>query len=95
MDTTSHNFTWQIDTLGDGGGSVLYDVAIINNTLAYTVGEIYKRDSVGNWDPLPSGLALWNGRSWSSRKVANEDLYAKKMANENVSAKKMAGNHLD
>jgi hypothetical protein len=51
MDTTSHNFTWQIDTLGDGSSSVLYDVAIIDDTLAYAVGEIYKRDSVGNWDP--------------------------------------------
>ena len=43
MDTTSHNFTWEIDTLGDGGSSVLRDVAIINDTLAYAVGEIYKK----------------------------------------------------
>jgi hypothetical protein len=69
MDTTSHNFTWQIDTLGDGGGSVLYDVAIINDTLAYAVGEIYKRDSVGNWEPTPYGLAIWNGRNWTLRKL--------------------------
>ncbi|MBI3006249.1 MAG: hypothetical protein HYY49_12660, partial [Ignavibacteriales bacterium] len=40
-DTTSHNFTWTIDTVGDGNSSVLYDVAIINDTLAYAVGEIY------------------------------------------------------
>lgn len=43
MDTTSHDFTWQIYTLGDGtGSSCLYDVAIINDTLAYAVGEIYQ-----------------------------------------------------
>ncbi len=31
MDTTSHNFTWQTFTFGDGtGSSCLYDVAIIN-----------------------------------------------------------------
>ena len=42
MDTTSHAFTWQSFTFGDGGGScTLYDVAIINDTLAYAVGEIY------------------------------------------------------
>jgi len=69
MDTTSHNFTWQIDTLGDGGGSVLYDVAIISDTLAYAVGEIYKRDSAGNWDPTPYGLAIWNGQTWTLRKL--------------------------
>jgi len=69
MDTTSHNFTWQIDTLGDGGGSVLYDVAIINDTLAYAVGEIYKRDSVGNWDPLPYNLVKWNGERWELKRV--------------------------
>jgi len=36
-DTTNHEFTWQTFTLGDGGSSVLYDVAIINDTLAYAV----------------------------------------------------------
>ena len=64
MDTTSHNFTWQIDTLGDGGGSVLYDVAIINDTLAYAVGEIMVRDSVGNWINPPYNIAKWNGQRW-------------------------------
>jgi len=69
MDTTSHNFTWQIDTLGDGGGSVLYDVAIINDTLVYAVGEIYKRDSLGNWDPLPYNLVKWNGQRWQLLRI--------------------------
>ncbi|MEW6060502.1 MAG: hypothetical protein AB1600_01035 [Bacteroidota bacterium] len=64
MDTTSHNFTWQIDTLGDGGGSVLYDVAIINDTLAYAVGEIWKKDSNGNWINPPYNIAKWNGQQW-------------------------------
>jgi len=69
MDTTSHNFTWQIDTLGDGGGSVLYDVVIINDTLIYAVGEIYKRDSLGNWDPLPYNLVKWNGQRWQLLRI--------------------------
>ena len=69
LDTTSHDFTFQIDTLGDGNGSVLYDVAIINDTLAYAVGEIYKRDSLGNWDPIFYNLAKWNGREWTLQRL--------------------------
>jgi hypothetical protein len=70
MDTTSHNWVFdQPVLLGDGSSSVLLDVAIINDTLAYAVGEIYKRDSLGNWDPQPYGLAIWNGRFWSLRKI--------------------------
>lgn len=69
-DTTSHNFTWQVTTLGDGNSSVLSDVIFINDTLAYAVGEIYLRDSLGNWDPLPYNLAIWNGQQWGLRRVS-------------------------
>jgi len=56
MDTTSHDFRWEIYTLGDGtGSSCLYDVAIINETLAYAVGEIYRNDTTFN-------VAKWNGK---------------------------------
>jgi hypothetical protein len=48
---------------------VLYDVAIINDTLAYAVGEIYKRDSVGNWDPNAYNLAKWNGQRWELKRI--------------------------
>ena len=41
LDTTSHDFSWKTFTFGGGGGSVLNDVAIVNDTLAYAVGEIY------------------------------------------------------
>jgi hypothetical protein len=68
-DTTSHNFTWQTFTLGDGNSSVLYDVVVINDTLVYAVGEIYKSDSSGNWDSIPYGLAVWNGRQWVLKKL--------------------------
>ena len=46
-DTTSHNYAWQTFILGDGNSSVLYDAAIINDTLIYAVGEIYLKDSTG------------------------------------------------
>jgi hypothetical protein len=69
MDTTSHDFTWQTDALGDGNSSSLYDVAIINDTLAYAVGEIYKRDSLGNWDPNAYNLTKWDTRTWQLLRV--------------------------
>jgi len=70
MDTTSHN--WVFDPpvlLGDGSSSVLYDVAIINDTLAYAVGEIYKRDSLGNWDPNAYNLVKWDGNTWELMRI--------------------------
>ncbi|MBX2991123.1 MAG: glucosyl transferase [Bacteroidetes bacterium] len=70
MDTTSH--AWLFDPpvlLGDGSSSVLYDVAIINDTLVYAVGEIYKRDSLGNWDPNAYNLVKWNGREWQLMRI--------------------------
>ena len=47
MDTTSHNFSWRIDTLGVTS-SVLYDVAIVSDNDVWAVGEIFLNDSRGN-----------------------------------------------
>ncbi|MDI6805000.1 MAG: hypothetical protein QME58_14385, partial [Bacteroidota bacterium] len=69
MDTTSHNFTWEIDTLGDGAGSVLRDVCIINDTCVWAVGEIYKRDSAGNFETEPYNTARWNGKKWELKRI--------------------------
>ncbi len=68
MDTTSHNWTWQVDTLGIGD-SYLYDVAIINDTLAYAVGEIYIKDSTGQFDQNAYNVARWNGKSWKLMRI--------------------------
>ena len=68
MDTTSHNFTWQSFTFGETG-SALEDVAIINDSLIYAVGEIYLKDSTGQVDQTPYGVAVWNGQQWSLRRV--------------------------
>ena len=63
MDTTSHAFTWQSFTLGDGGDSyVLHDVAIINDTLAYAAGDIYMGGTMYN-------LARWNGQTWELQRI--------------------------
>jgi hypothetical protein len=69
-DTTSHAFIFNIFTFGGAGGSMLNDVAIINDTLVYAVGEIYQTDSTGQYDPFPYNLAIWNGNSWKLQKVA-------------------------
>jgi hypothetical protein len=69
MDTSSHAFQFEIDTLGDGNSSVLYDVAIINDTLAYAVGEMYLRDSTGQLDPIRYNAAVWNGSTWNIIRV--------------------------
>lgn len=70
MDTTSHSFSFEIDTLGDGNSSILYDVAFVNDTCVYAVGEIYKRDSTGNFEDQPYNVAKWNGTYWKLMKIA-------------------------
>jgi hypothetical protein len=68
-ETTSHNFIWRLDTLGAGNGSVLNDVAILNDTLAYAVGEIYLKDSTGQFDPQAYNASKWNGKNWELKRI--------------------------
>jgi len=56
LDTTSHNFIWEIDTLG-GHNSYLKDVAIIDENNIWAVGDI--RTDSGRFN-----LAKWNGDRW-------------------------------
>ncbi len=69
IDSTSHAFIWQVDTIG-AEGSYLYDVCIINDTCAYAVGTIFPRDSTGqsNQSDLHNA-AIWNGKTWTMIKV--------------------------
>ena len=69
VDTTSHNFSWTTTLLGDGGGSVLSDVVIVNDTLAYAVGGIYSKDSMGNFDPNSYNLLMWDGAVWTPVRI--------------------------
>jgi hypothetical protein len=71
-DTTSHNFTWRIDTLGTYG-SVLYDVAVINENDIWAVGEIHTEDtdrfdSLGNWIQ-PYNAVHWDGSEWELKRI--------------------------
>ena len=67
-DTTSHDFVWHMETLGDGNASVLNDVFIVDDDYVIAVGEINVQDSVGNWEP-PYGVAIWDGQSWSLKRI--------------------------
>lgn len=64
LDSTNNDFSWNISFLGDGGGSILNDVAIINDTLVYAVGAIFHKDSTGQFEVTPNNVCIWNGTNW-------------------------------
>lgn len=60
-DTTSHDFTWRIDTIG-AGNTVLFDVAIIDENDIWVVGDIRIAGT-------PAHNALhWNGQEWELKR---------------------------
>ncbi|MCR4416128.1 MAG: glucosyl transferase [Ignavibacteria bacterium] len=69
MDTTSHNFTWQIWEFGQHSSSTLYDVAIIDENNIWAVGEIYMLDSLGRPDPNAYNAVHWNGTKWELKRI--------------------------
>ncbi|MBI3194187.1 MAG: hypothetical protein HYZ34_06950 [Ignavibacteriae bacterium] len=56
MDTTNSNWTWTLHYLGDGNASVLNDICIVNDTLAYAGGRIYSRSHAPAWECLTETL---------------------------------------
>ena len=69
LDTTTHDFIWETTTFGGTAGScTLNDVAIINDTLAYAVGEIYLPDSTGQ-NEIYYNAAKWNGKKWELMQI--------------------------
>ena len=83
MDTTSHDFTWTIDTLGNYG-SILRDVAIIDEDDIWVVGEI-------RTDTTKYNAAHWDGEKWELTNFETEflgnmvsaELYSIKYFSEN------------
>jgi hypothetical protein len=61
LDTTSHDFTWTVETLGDAG-SYLNDVAIVDENNIWAVGYIKEGDSIYN-------AAHWDGEKWEMIRV--------------------------
>jgi len=77
LDTTSHNFSWQIYEFGgQKGSSSFYDVAIIDENDIWAVGEIYTADtytydSLGNFIQ-PYNAAHWDGQKWELVHISPE-----------------------
>jgi hypothetical protein len=69
MDTTSHNFTWQVFEFGNFGPSALFDVAIINENDIWAVGEIYVADTNINGYTMYNAVH-WDGNKWELKKVS-------------------------
>jgi len=70
MDTTSHDFTWQVFEFGNCGNSVLFDVAIIDENNIWAVGEITMCDSM--WRETRYNAVHWDGSKWELKKIAGE-----------------------
>ncbi len=67
LDTTSHDFEWEIIEFHSPYGSgALYDVAIINENDIWAVGEIYS-DSNQTW--LPYNAVHWDGEKWELKRI--------------------------
>jgi hypothetical protein len=76
-DTTSHDFTFYVDTLGDGSSSVLKDIMIINDTIIFTVGGIYYKDKNNEFNADSFyNIAKWNGGEWGFYRTNHLELNA-------------------
>ncbi len=63
MDTTGHNFSWQVYEFGGAGGSsYLNDVAIVNENNIWAVGRISVADSAGEIEEY--NAVHWDGEKW-------------------------------
>jgi len=76
MDTTSHDFTWEIDTLGNYG-SYLKDAWIVDENNIWVVGNIETDSGTYN-------TAQWDGMKWNLMQVVNSDpIFSIQYFNEN------------
>ena len=86
MDTTSHDFTWIIDTLGIYG-SWLNDVHIIDENNIWAVGRIIMDDPDSSYNGTGKetfNAVHWDGSEWEVMRIVNPDeLYSIFYFNEN------------
>ena len=69
MDTTSHNFTFEMITFGGQiGSSILFDVAIINENNIWAVGEIWIADT-SQLGYTKYNAVHWDGNSWELKRI--------------------------
>ena len=86
MPTTSHNFVWEIDTLGNYG-SYLNDVWIIDENDIWVVAYLRVDDPDSSFDGTGQetfNAARWDGEKWNLMLIVNPDpLYSIFYFNEN------------
>jgi len=75
LDTTSHEMTWEVDTIFSGITNWVYDVAIISDTSIWVVGYFILYDLE---DTLTSfqetyNLIKWNGTKWELGRIKEPD----------------------
>jgi hypothetical protein len=65
VDSTSHDFSWQVDTLGVWP-SALYDVVAIDPNNVWAVGEVWtpEKDTVWHNDNTRNNAVKWNGSQY-------------------------------
>ncbi len=76
MDITSHNFVWEIDTLGIYP-SYLNDVAIVDENNIWVVGYIRtdEPDTIHNLPYSSYNAAHWDGEEWELHRIAPEGFF--------------------
>ncbi len=67
-DTTTHNWSFRVDTLGEFGSS-FKDVALLSDGTALAVGSVFGVDTSGPFGQLPVGAMHWNGTAWAPRRI--------------------------
>lgn len=71
MKTTSHDFVWEIDTLGNYG-SYLNDVWIVDENDIWVVGALTIEDSTLQYSGETNyNAARWNGNTWEYLRIWN------------------------
>jgi hypothetical protein len=65
LDTTSHDFVWDFDTVGVQFSSI-NSIAVVSPTDYWVTGKFFRYDSLGRPDSRPVGnVAHWNGKTWT------------------------------
>ncbi len=65
LDTTSHDFVWDFDTVGVAF-SLIKSIAVVSPTDYWVTGQFFRYDSLGRPDSRPVGnVAHWNGKTWT------------------------------
>jgi hypothetical protein len=69
LDTTSHEFEWDVQEFGYQSSSLFFDVSVLNDDDIWAVGSIFQPDSNGNEDGPPFGIVRWDGIKWTVKRM--------------------------